>query len=325
MRLLQVVLTIGLMAWLLKQMAWSSLPSLLVDLRWGLLALSVAVMLLSHLINVIRWQYLLPHGGVAYSRLLTFYGAGIFSNSFLPTGYGGDSVRVVLLSQSISLRHSLFSVGLDRFVGLIALSALLGLGLWGGIPPGLALNPGGFVSVVSEGKSLLPAVFIIPAISVLVFFALCWQSGLCSRFSSMVARLVGTVEWSQWTVGHLLRLLAGGYVISVFAHICVVVGNWVLLLAVGIEVTPAASVWLVLAGALSLLFPITINGLGVREAVFVTILGAYNVPSTAALLAAVLGRLIQTLFVAAGGAAWLLSSRGADAEHAPSSTTSGLI
>jgi uncharacterized protein (TIRG00374 family) len=319
LRLLQVVVTIGLMVWLLKTTEWSSMLPLVAELRWGFLVLSVIFLLLSHLINVVRWQYLLQHYGTTYGRLLGLYGAGLFSNSFLPTGFGGDSVRVVLLSQDTPVRHSLFSVGLDRVMGFIALSALLGVGLWAGPPPGLSLRIDGLISAFSGWNSLLTGMLLIAAVGLLGLTTWHRLSSLRARLMGAFTRFVQTVNWSQWTIGRWSRLFTGGYVFSVLAHMCMVAATWVLLRAVGIEVTPAASVWLVLVSALSLLFPIAINGLGVQEAVFVTILSAYDIPSTPALLAALLGRVVQVLFVLAGGAAWLLSSRTVKTENVSSS------
>jgi hypothetical protein len=79
-----------------------------------------------------------------------------------------------------------------------------------------------------------------------------------------------------------------------------------MLQAVGINVTSAAAIWLVLAVTLSLLFPLAVNGLGVREAAYVTVLHAYGVAATPALLAALLTRLVAVLFGLTGGAGWLL-------------------
>lgn len=317
LRLFQVAVTIGLMIWLLKQIAWSSLLPLVADLRWGLVILNVVFLLLGHLINVVRWQYLLQNDDITYRKLLGLYSIGLFSSNFLPTGFGGDSVRVVLLSQSTPVRQSLFSVGLDRVIGFIALSALLGLGLQLGLPPDLSFSTSGLIPSFSEWKSLLPIILVavVCLLGLVVWHRL---SGLRSTLSSAFAQLLGAVDWSQWSVGRWFRLLAGGYVLSVLAHLCMVAANWVLLQAVGIKVTIAASMWLVLASALSLVLPIAVNGLGVQEAVFVTVLRAYDVSSTPALLTALLGRLVQSLFVVAGAVGWVLTSRSVKADNASS-------
>jgi uncharacterized membrane protein YbhN (UPF0104 family) len=126
-----------------------------------------------------------------------------------------------------------------------------------------------------------------------------------------VDRFIWNVELSKEPIGQWFRLLAGGYVLSVLSHLCILTAHWVMLRALGIEVTPVAAIWLVLAVTLSLLFPIAINGLGVREAMYVTVLSAYGVTSTPALLAALLTRLVAVLFGLLGGAGLLLGTPSA--------------
>src|SRR5262245_15094734 len=104
LRMAQMVVTLSLIAWLFSQIEWSSLWSLLIHARWGLVTLSMALLIVNHMINVGRWQYLLEQRAVGFGTLLVLYGAGVFSNNFLPTGIGGDGVRVALLSRYVPLR-----------------------------------------------------------------------------------------------------------------------------------------------------------------------------------------------------------------------------
>jgi len=67
-------------------------------------------------------------------------------------------------------------------------------------------------------------------------------------------------------------------------------------------VSPGAAIWLVLAGSLSMLLPISINSLGVLESVFIVVLAAYAVPAPTALAVALLARALSTLYSLAGGA-----------------------
>ena len=318
LRLAQVGVTVGLMGLLLRQVEWSSLPLLIANLHWGLVVLSIGLLLFSHLANVARWQYLLQHWATGYRTLLVFYGAGLFNNNFLPTGFGGDGVRAALLSRRIPLRWAIFSVGLDRGIGLIALSALLGIGLWIGLPPGLEPDKSGLVAAFSEWKIVLLVLFLAAAIVLLSLVA--WHRFLVLPRAVLdrLTRVTKSVTLPQWTIGRWFRLLTGGYVVSVLSHLCIVAAYWTMLQAVGIEVLPGAAVWLVLAVTVSLLFPIAINGLGVQEATYVVILSAYGITSTSALLPALLTRLILVVFGLVGGAGWLLSTQPAETIDSPS-------
>src|SRR5215471_1110572 len=138
--MMQLIITVGLMAWLLSQVQWSSIQLLLTNARWHLFVFSVGALFINHLINVARCRYLLDQRQIGYTTLLSLYGAGLFSNNFLPTGIGGEGVRVALLNRHVPLGRAMFSVVLDRGIGLIALSALFAFGLLGGLPADLNLS-----------------------------------------------------------------------------------------------------------------------------------------------------------------------------------------
>src|SRR5208283_4934305 len=98
---------------------------LMTHAHWKLVLLSVALLLICHLINVSRWQYLMQQKSLLYMKLLAFYGIGLFSNNFLPTGIGGDGVRTILTSRYVSLPEAIIFVGLDRIIGLTTLGVVL--------------------------------------------------------------------------------------------------------------------------------------------------------------------------------------------------------
>jgi len=199
----------------------------------------------------------------------------------------------------------------------------LGIGLWIGLPSGLEPGKSALIAAFSEWKILLPVLFLAAAIVLLSLVA--WHRLLILPRAVLgrLTRFTKSVTLPQWTISRWFWLLTGGYVVSVLSHLCTVAAYWVMLQAVGIEITPGAAIWLVLAVTVSLLFPIAINGLGVQEATYVVILSAYGVASTSALLAALLTRLILVIFGLVGGAGWLLSAQLAETIDSPSEVLSG--
>jgi uncharacterized membrane protein YbhN (UPF0104 family) len=98
------------------------------------------MMLVGIVIRAYRWQILLDALGVRVplGELTAIYFVGFLFNNILPSGVGGDAVRMYELS-----RHSergadaVTSVFVDRFLGLLALLMLGALGLafaWSMIP-----------------------------------------------------------------------------------------------------------------------------------------------------------------------------------------------
>jgi uncharacterized protein (TIRG00374 family) len=301
LRTLQLLMTIVLIAWLLRKIDWLSIGLVLTNARWSLVVLSIAGLCLSHLINVMRWHYLLDQRHVSFGTLLAIYGAGLFSNNFLPTGIGGDGVRVALLNRHVPLGRAMFSVVLDRGIGLIALSALFAFGLWGGLPPnldfGISRRLGWFV-----GWNVLMLVVVVLA-ALLVAGLL-----MLHRLPAARARILGvfarrTIAWdvSRWSIYQWLQRVSWAYLISVGSHLCIVAAIWATLGAMRVDVPPVAAIWLVVISSMSLLLPIAVNGIGVVEGVYVIVLGSYGVASSVGLSVALVVRAIALLVSLAGG------------------------
>jgi uncharacterized membrane protein YbhN (UPF0104 family) len=301
LRVAQVVVTVGLIGWLFRQVEWPRLVALLASLRWDFVVLAVLFLLLCHLINIVRWRFLLQQPA-GFGTLLVFYGAGLFSNNFLPTGIGGDGVRAALLSRVVAPGRAIVSVALDRGIGLIALSALLAAGWWAGLPPGLDL---GGERVAALG-AILPAA-LLAAGALVVLAALVWRQSprVRATLRGWLARWGERWQPPRWTLGQWSRCLAGGYGLSVCSHLCIVAATWALLQAMRIEVAPAAAIWLVITTSVSLLVPVAVNGIGVVEGVYVVVLGSYGVTASVGLGFALLMRAVGLLVSLAGGLALL--------------------
>jgi hypothetical protein len=77
--------------------------------------------------SCMKWGLFLRERGVVigFHRLFRLYLIGSFFNNFLPSMVGGDLVRAYVLGKQIeSHAHSLASVFLERFTGMIALVSL---------------------------------------------------------------------------------------------------------------------------------------------------------------------------------------------------------
>ena len=301
LRIAQIIGTIILIGLLLDEVRWADLRALATNLRWGFVAMSASLMLIGHLVSVARWQYLLQSPAADYGSLLALYGAGLFSSNFLPTGFGGDGVRISLLSRCVPLPQAIFSVALDRASGLLALSAPFVVGLWFGLPPGLQLGSSRLAMVLGAWKTLLTALLVVAEAGLLGLVAWRRLPRLRSLTLSAFTRFTSFGDAPQWTSKHWFRLLSGGYGFSVVSQLGVVAAHWAVIQALGIEVSPGVAIWLVLGGAISLLLPIAVNGLGLQENIYIMLLVHYRVPATAALGVALLVRILMVFFSLLGG------------------------
>jgi len=93
------------------------------DANWLLIGIVLVFFQLGIVIRAFRWQVLLSGLGLQTNllKLAGLYFAGAFFNTFLPTGFGGDVVRVLEVSKDVKPDEGIATVVLDRGSGLLML------------------------------------------------------------------------------------------------------------------------------------------------------------------------------------------------------------
>ena len=79
------------------------------------------------LLGSVRWWLLLGHTGVSISlrKILPSYYLGVFFNNLLPSGMGGDVIRIVRLRlRGLSAKAMIGFAMVDRIIGLAAVIAM---------------------------------------------------------------------------------------------------------------------------------------------------------------------------------------------------------
>jgi uncharacterized membrane protein YbhN (UPF0104 family) len=120
--------TVGLFAFLLKSVSWSSILQHIRDLDDGVLLVAVMVGILGIVISSYQWQVLLDgeHIHIDLRRLVNLYLVGIAFNHFLPTGMGGDVVKIYYVGrEGKNIAGSTSAAMMSRitgFVGMLAIS-----------------------------------------------------------------------------------------------------------------------------------------------------------------------------------------------------------
>src|SRR5678815_1638094 len=119
--LARILISAGLLAWVLTS---AGLPQLAeaarkADLR--LYALAVALAFVGMIIRSFRWQSLLKAVGaqVPFPRVVYLYFIGAFFNTFLPTGFGGDVIRVLEVGEGATSEQAAGTALVDRLTGFI--------------------------------------------------------------------------------------------------------------------------------------------------------------------------------------------------------------
>jgi uncharacterized membrane protein YbhN (UPF0104 family) len=259
---LRAVLGAGIVLFLLWRYDLRSVFNLLTRERLGPFATAIAVYLAGQVLSAWRWRILAALGGLAasFSDFAAWYFVGMFTNLFIPGVVGGDAARAMYLGRrSRRLGAAVASVIADRATGLIALFWLAAVA----VPSMASRLP----------RPILLAV-IVAALSAAAF----------EVAAPLIARLVmglvgndGTLV--QGLMPYLLRPweLIPAFAISVTLQISIAVAQFILARGIGLRIPLSVLLVAVPIGNAVASVPMTINGLGLREASYLVILGAAGV------------------------------------------------
>ena len=273
LNLLKIVVSLGLLIVLVTQVDVGQSLQYLAAMNWIPFLLAQALYLGGVLVRAYRWGSLVWGLGVQVSwwRLVDLYFVGSFFSLVLPTGVGGDVVRIFELSQdSRKTAAAISSVLVDRFLGLFILFAMALL----------ALAAGGYEMVSSQVRIVIGAAFVACVIGVALLLQRTWIESWGRRLG--VNRLLGRIKILRelyesihlYGSAALLRATAA----SLVFNLMLILINYLLGLAVGIDL----SVWyyfLFVPIISALLMVPSIGGLGVREAGYVVLFGQAGVPA----------------------------------------------
>ncbi len=219
---------------------------------------AVLLYLAGSFVRAYRWGALVWALGVKVSwwRLVGLYFVGQFFNLFLPTGVGGDAVKMYELSRDDGkAAAAISSVLVDRFLGLFVLFAMALLAL-----------VGSFELVSSEVRILIALLFVGSLIGAALLLQRTWIEAWGQRLG--LDRLLGRFKILRelydsihlYGTAALLRAAAA----SVIWNLILILGYYLLGLAVGIELSPGPYFLLVPIISVLLMVP-SLGGLGVRE------------------------------------------------------------
>lgn len=273
--------------------------------NWVLLALSFSLHAFGLLFSAYRWQILAGAQGdlIPLGFLTKSYLIGKFFNTFLPTSFGGDVVRIWDGSKySSSVVKSSAIVVVERMTGVIvlflfALAASLGrLEMAGRVPfigAAMALGLAGLAAV---------AVFFLPAAGRALrrgpargFLRNIFDKALLFREAVVVYRHHPKPFFRAmlWAVLLQLNVIVYFILIGKSLHLPIPAFDYFIFIPLVLLVQ---------------MLPVTINGLGVREGAYVAIFATYGLSSSAALSYSFID-LAYSLVIGAVGAALYLTRK----------------
>ena len=253
---------------------------LLRDLDWVAFLGALLLLLLGSFVRSYRWGSLVWALGIQVSllRLTGLYFVGAFYNLFLPTGMGGDAVKMYELSRNDGETASaISSVLVDRFLGLFVLFAMA-----------LLVLAGSSQLVRPDVRVLIVAGFFGCLIGVALLLQRTWIEAWGRRLG--LDQLLGRFKILRelYTSLHLYgtAALLRATLASVVWNLILIMSYYLLGLAVGIDLSIGHYFLLVPVISVLLIIP-SVGGLGIREGATVLLFSRAGVPETQALALAV--------------------------------------
>jgi len=268
--LLSVLISTGLIAWLLSRIDLSRASQLIHTAQWGWLLIAGLVIALIPFAHTWRWRGVLraqPGLSIPYKSTLKAVLMANAINSMVPSK-AGDAAKIFYIKSRSGIIIGAGTVILERLVDLIVLS-LLGLvcytiyqiswALWVGL--GLLAIVSGFFTVVlilnrysvSKGKSIQERV---------------------TAFTSVFSRWIRHPR----SIAQTFISSACSWALAGFTVCC-------LITAIGADIPWGFAYSIYPLAVLAGLVPTTISGLGTRDAAFVFLLSAYADMEEATLIA----------------------------------------
>jgi uncharacterized protein (TIRG00374 family) len=291
--------SVALLAFLAWRMDWRHIVACFAGLRAGWWLAAFGLYAVTQVVSSMRWSLLAQPLGFRrnFGQYFTFYYIGMFFNLVLPTSVGGDVVRAWYLDgRSGRKAAALLSVLADRVSGLLMLIAIACLGaacssldlparvltiVYGA---GAAAVMGVVLLLLlgrrGHGAAAMSSEYAVLTTQYLAPHGQTAAPGPAAR--SRLARLRSAVydlrfamfpSWGQFLVTTILSLLVQ------VANVAVL---WFVGLSLGLDVPPSYYWILVPAVTLVTLFPVSVNGMGVREWATVLMLAPLGVGAEAA-------------------------------------------
>jgi len=282
--ILKLSVSIVLLIFVGYNLEWSAVWESMSRLAWWALPVAVFFQTLAFLIGSIRWHTLLAARGVPYriSQMVKPYFVGAFFNNFLPSSTGGDIFRIHHIhSKQHGVAAAFSPVITERMLGLatqLMITLVAFTFFYDGDEP-IITNVVYSAAVFLAGITVFLTVLGIPAIY--------WQIHRFLERQSDNKLLKGILKVSEAMHYYATRpvLIARIVFISALMHSMMTAAFWVLGQGVGSDLSAGSYLLAVPLILVSAGIPISVGGLGVREATGIALFTSVGmIPADAAVV-----------------------------------------
>jgi uncharacterized protein (TIRG00374 family) len=275
---LKLLVSAGLLYWLLKDAEFKAILEHIHQANPLLLLLAFSMYFLGYFITAARWKTLLRAQGydASLNHLVRSFMVGLFFSNFLPSTIGGDIVRMYDSWKIMKKKSEAFAViFMDRFFGITALFCFATLAML-------------FIEEVEKQvPALRPVLFTGLLAAVAMVFLLfsradylrgkseSWRDSHPNPLVNMAGKLLGAFSVYGGKTGALLQAFS----LSLLLQFNVILHFILIVLAMNMDVPIIAMFVIIPVATVIMMLPVSINGIGLREAVFVMFFGLFGIAS----------------------------------------------
>ena len=282
----KIALSIALIVLVAYNLEWPAVWKSMSRLAWWALPLAIMLQILAFLIGALRWHMLLSQQGVPYSaaQMIRPFFIGAFFNNFLPSSTGGDVYRIYHIHNEKHGPAAAFSpVITERIFGLATLLLIASTAFAFYDGNNAIINQVGYAAAgFLIGFGLFLATLGIPV--------LYWPMHRFLERWNTVKLVAGFLQVAEAIHAYVKRptLILKVIILSASMHFCMIILFKFLGHGVGAMLPFTSYVLTVPLILVAAGLPITVGGLGVREAIAITLFAAVGMQRADAAAVAIL-------------------------------------
>jgi glycosyltransferase 2 family protein len=295
----KIILTIILFYFIITKLDFGQLKTALLQANVLLVAAAFIVIILCFVISAYKWQVLLNIHGIyfKYSNLLSYYLIGFFFNNFLPTNIGGDAYRLFKTYNNPSSKEgAVVAIFTERLTGILM---LLFIGMVGGV-----LSFIGHQSEISLSYIKWFGYITAAGILLLALIVFNYKRIRALLYKHLPKKIILFLEHGIDYLKNPKQLILVILISLVFQGLVILI-RYLLIIAVGSDISISDLALVTALATVVALIPITINGLGLMDGAYIYLLNNFGVQVEHAALVMVFFRALNLILSLVGGLFYL--------------------
>lgn len=294
--LLRLTVSLGLLGWFVFAIQWHEIGRVMAGMNLFWLLTAAVWVTLAVVVSVVKWRIILVAQGLelGWGELWRIYWAGLFLNNFLPSSLGGDALRILWAGKSAGdTAGAAASVTIER---VLATGGLALVGLFGA------------VSVSSARPQIMMLFGALLAVSVFLMAVLLssWLPALLKNRENRVACFLYELSCHGRRIREKPSAVFYALFWSVVFQLCVVMVNFCIFNGLKMfQVHWVDLMYIIPAVSVAAMLPLGINGYGLREGAYISLLAPYGVATADAFASSIIFAFVVSLCSLWGGWVWL--------------------